>query len=146
MDPKCGVRKKRIGLSTRWMCSKFVLIESLSHLLRMWKNISLLYLYIQFELIILFLPQCFKVSSVPSHVPKEERREAVELQPPKLPPKKLKLYQPGDLGVTIKPRKSPLHLTLLCHTQLRRTLTRLPASLRNQTEPLRHQPRGRANR
>lgn len=87
---------------------------------------------------------CFKGSSAPSHVPKEERREAVELQPPKLPPKKL--YQPGDLDATVKPRKKLLHLTHHRHSPVHQTPTHLQASLPSQAGLLRHQPRGRANR
>lgn len=95
---------------------------------------------------IVSFPQCFKVLSAPSHVPKEERKEAVELQPPKLPPKRPSLYQPGDLDATVKPRKRLPRLTHHHHSQIRQTLTRPPASLPNQAGLLRHQPRGRANR
>lgn len=89
----------------------------------------------------------FRVLSVPSHVPKEEKSEAAEPQPPKPQPQRQGLANPGDLDAIVKPRMRPLCLTTHRHcSQVRQTVTCLQASPPRQARLLRCQPRGRANR
>lgn len=90
---------------------------------------------------------CFRVLSAPSRVPKEVRREAVELQPPKLPPKKPSLCHPGDLDATADPRKRLLQLSQHHHhSPVHQTLNPPQASPPSRARLLRLQPSGRANR
>lgn len=83
---------------------------------------------------------------MPSRVPKEERRGAVEARLPKLPPKRQRLPQPGDLVVIVKIRKRLPRPTHRHRRPLHQTPTRPPATPPSQAGFLKHQPKGRASR
>lgn len=90
---------------------------------------------------------CFRVLSAPSRVPKEERREVAELQPPKPPPKRQSLYRRDDQDATAaKLKKRLLHLTLQhLHSPVCQTPTHLLASPQGLARLLRCRPRGKGN-